>query len=265
MNDYLAAEWQPIFACNGLRSFDDFWKLEVKWFEEPNQRRGGWSGVARCELKRPEGGTVRVFLKRQENHTTRTFAHPWRGILTFDREFRAIMLYRHRGIPSLNPLYFACRTQDGKRRAILLTEELHGFRSLADYAQEWRQTSRDQRIAIIRAVAKLLRQIHARGLTHNCFYPKHIFLRIHEAEVEARVIDLEKTKLRLFTSAGILRDFRRLVGPGMPWSRAEHVRFFREYSGVARLTSKARKEWHRIARHYFEKRSGTLNSAASRS
>jgi len=263
MNDYLAAEWQPIFAYNGLRSFDDFWKLEVKWFEEPNQRRGGWSGVARCELKRPEGGTARVFLKRQENHTTRTLTHPWHGILTFEREFRAIMLYRERGIPSLHPLYFACRTQDGKRRAILLTEELPGFRSLADFGQEWRQLPRDQRLAISSAVAKLLRKIHDRGLTHNCFYPKHIFLCIRGVEVEARVIDLEKTKSRLFNRTGILRDFRRLVGLEMPWSRSEHVHFFREYLGVRRMTPAAKKEWHRIRLHHLEKRRRSENSAAS--
>lgn len=254
MKDFLAPEWQALFAANGLRTFDDFWKLEVKWFEEPNQRRGGWSGVARCELQRPGGGTVRVFLKRQENHTTRTLAHPWRGILTFVREFRAIMLYRERGIPSLNPLYFACRTQDGKRRAVLLTEELSGFRSLEDYAQEWRQTPRAQRLAIACAVGKLLRQIHGHGLTHNCIYPKHVFLAFHGAEVEARVIDLEKTKKRVFNANGILRDFRRLVGPDKPWSRTEHVRFFRAYMGVPRLTPAAKREWHRIRGHYLDKR-----------
>jgi hypothetical protein len=87
MNDYTAAEWKGIFAFNGLRTFDDFWKLEAKWFEEPNKRRGGWSGVARCELKLPEGGKAAVFLKRQENHITRTFTHPIRGLSTFVREF----------------------------------------------------------------------------------------------------------------------------------------------------------------------------------
>ena len=63
MKDYLADDWQRIFEFNGLRSFDDFWKLEAQWFEEPNQRRGGWSGVARCELKRPEGGVAPIDVR----------------------------------------------------------------------------------------------------------------------------------------------------------------------------------------------------------
>src|ERR1051325_1758321 len=123
MNDYMAAEWQRIFEFNGLRSFADFWKLQATWFEEPNQRRGGWSGVARCELKLPEGGTTRVFLKRQENHGTRTVAHPIPGVPTFVREFENIQLCARLGIPALKALYFGCRNEGGNQRAVLLTEE----------------------------------------------------------------------------------------------------------------------------------------------
>jgi hypothetical protein len=265
MNDYTAADWEQIFAFNGLRCFDDFWKLEAKWFEEPNQRRGGWSGVARCELKLPAGGTVHAFLKRQENHITRTLAHPLRGILTFVREFQSIMLYRELGIPALTPLYFACRTQDGNRRAVLMTAELTGFRSLEEIARGWKTTPRATRQAISRAVAALLRQIHDCRLIHNCFYPKHVFLRVNGPDVEARIIDLEKTKRRHFGVDQDLRDIRRLVGPDLPWSRAERVRFFREYLGVSRMTPQAKEEWHRVARRYAEKTKRAARKLAARS
>jgi hypothetical protein len=254
MNDYMAAEWQRIFEFNGLRSFADFWKLQATWFEEPNQRRGGWSGVARCELKLPEGGTTRVFLKRQENHITRTFAHPVRGEPTFVREFENIMRYRARGIPSLTPLYFAHRNEGGNLRAILLTEELIGFQSLEQLAREWRTMPRSTRQTIIQTVARLLRQIHANGLTHNCFYPKHVFLRINSGTgVDARIIDLEKTKTRLFGFDRNFRDMRRLNGTHFPWSRADRVRFFREYLEISKLTPSAKRKWRRVARRHFEK------------
>jgi hypothetical protein len=254
MNDYIAVEWQRIFDFNGLRSFDDFWKLEAKWFEKPNQRRGGWSGVARCELKLPEGGMTRVFLKRQENHITRTFAHPLRGLPTFVREFENIMRYRKRGIPSLTPLYFACRNESGNQRAVLLTQELVGFRSLEELAGEWKTMSRETRYAIIHTVAKLLRQIHMNGLTHNCFYPKHVFLRIPGPDrIEARIIDLEKTKTRLLGFDRDFRDMRRLNGAHLPWTRADRVLFFREYLGISKLTPAAKQKWHRIARRHFAK------------
>jgi len=254
MNDYTAPEWESIFAFNGLKTFDDFWKMDAEWFEEPNKRRGGWSGVARCELKLPQGGTVHAFLKRQENHPTRTLLHPISGILTFVREFRAVMLYRKLGIPALTPLYFGTRTQNGDRRAVLMTEELSEYRPLDQIGKEWATTPKPVRRAISRAVAALLRQIHGCKLTHNCFYPKHVFIKLKGTEAEARVIDLEKTKKLLFGRDRELRDVRRLIDPVMPWSKAERVRFFREYMGVDRMTPEARAEWKRIQRRHEAKR-----------
>ena len=256
MKDYTAAEWQDIFAFNGLRTFGDFWKLEAKWFEEPNQRRGGWSGVARCELKLPGGGTTRVFLKRQENHMTRTPAHPLRGEPTFLREFRCILRYRECGIPSLTPLYFAWRREGGNQRAVLLTEELAGFRSLEETAKDWEQNPPPPKIrrAVIRAVAQLLRQIHSHRLRHNCFYPKHIFLRLAGGgPVAVRVIDLEKTKTRLFGWDRDYRDLRTLNRHSFGWSRADRVRFFLEYLGVSRLTPEIKAKWRRISRRHLQK------------
>jgi len=257
MNDYLATDWQRIFEFNGLRSFDDFWKLEAEWFEEPNQRRGGWSGVARCELEKPDGGAARVFLKRQENHVTRTLAHPLRGFPTFIREFQSIMRYRRCGIPTLTPIYFAVRREDGNQRAVLMTEELTGFRSLDDLAREWKAFPARTRAAVAIEVARLLKQIHSHRLSHNCFYPKHVFLRLAGDDVaEARIIDLEKTKWRLLGLDRDFRDMRRLNGPGLPWSRADRVRFFKKYLGVERLTPAAKQQWRRIARRHLEKHPG---------
>ena len=257
-NDYLALDWRRIFEFNGLRSFDDFWKLEAKWFEEPNQRRGGWSGVARCELKRPEGGTVRVFLKRQENHMTRTLAHPLRGELTFLREFRCIERYHQCGIPSLTPLYFAWRRVDGDHRAVLMTAALEGFGSLEDLARDWSAAPPrpEVRRTVIRAVARLLAQIHSHQLRHNCFYPKHVFVRLGpDGTVEARVIDLEKTKMVRFGWDRDYRDLRTLNRHSYGWSMADRVRFFCEYLGQKKLTASGKERWRRIARRHSEKHS----------
>jgi hypothetical protein len=254
MNDYIAADWQRTLELNELRSFDDFWNLEAEWFEAPNQRRGGWSGVARYELKRPDGTAARVFLKRQENHTTRTLAHPIAGIPTFSREFNSIMLYRRHGIPTLTPIYFAARQDRAGHRAVLMTEELVGMRSLEQLAREWNTLSIELRHEITRAVARLLRQIHFHRLSHNCFYPKHVFLRLEPDRVaEIRIIDLEKTKWHPLGVTRKFRDMRRLNGSGFPWSRAERVRFFREYLGLEKLTPRAKAKWRRVARRHFSR------------
>jgi hypothetical protein len=210
--------------------------------------------VARCELKSPDGSPARVFLKRQENHVTRTLKHPIRGVATFIREFESIMLYRNRGIPTLTPIYFAVRESDEGPRAILMTEELVGFQSLEELSRDWKKLRLPLRDAIARAVAQLLKQIHSHHLSHNCFYPKHVFLRIGPGEkVETRIIDLEKTKWRPAGLDWDFRDMRRLNGPGLPWSRADRVRFFREYLGLKKLTPDAKKKWRRIGRRHLEK------------
>ncbi len=255
MESFIATGWDKIFAFNGLVTFEDFWTRTVQWFEEPNQRRGGWSGVARCELSLPEGGAVRVFLKRQENHVTRTFLHPIRGIPTFEREFQNIMRYRAHGIPSLTPLYFGCRRQGGKQQAILLTEELSNFRSLHDLERCWQESppKATVRRSVVRAVARLLRQIHAQGLRHNCFYPKHIFINIKSPnDVEARAIDLEKTKSSPLRNWR-MNDLGTLNRHAVGWSRSDRVYFMREYFAVPRLTPDARKQWRRLARRLARK------------
>lgn len=137
MKDYLNEHWRAVLIHNGLADFDALWKLEAQWFEEPNHRRGGWSGVSRCELVRPDGSTCAVFLKRQENHKARLWNHPVRGAPTFLREFQHIMRYRANGIASLEPVYFAMRKVGKDHRAILITEELTGFVSVEDQVQRW--------------------------------------------------------------------------------------------------------------------------------
>ena len=77
-------DWQQILFDNNLDDFDDIWKLKTKWFEPPNIRRGGWSGVVKIDLDTPQG-KIGIFIKRQQNHITKTFIHPIRGMLTFER------------------------------------------------------------------------------------------------------------------------------------------------------------------------------------
>jgi hypothetical protein len=259
---FLAAAWRAVLAHNGLNTFDDFWPLDVGWFERPNERRGGWSGVSRCELPRSDGSIARIFLKRQEDHVTRTLMHPVRGELTFACEFRNILRYQRLGIPTLTPVFFGTRDQNGKQQAVLVTEELVGFRALDDMARDWRELPPLTRHAIVQATGRLLRQIHSAGLTHNSFYPKHIFLRLDaEARVEARIIDLERTKRRWWRSRRDYRDMWRLDGAGLPWSRADRVRFFCAYSGVSKLTPEAKREWRRIDLAYGRKRRRNAVSA----
>lgn len=250
MNDFIDARWRSVLAHNGLLSFDALWELDAEWFEEPNRRRGGWSGVARCELALPEGGTTAIFLKRQENHGTFSWRYPLRGVPTFLREFRKIEHYRANGIPSLEPVYFAMRRTHGGHRAILATAELAGFQSMEERVARWLSDGappRAVRLRFLGATADLLRAMHEHGIQHNCFFPKHVFTRLlADGSVEARVIDLEKSRWRPAKTICARRDLYSLIRQSLCWSRTDRLWFFKRYLGIARLTPYAKWLWRGI-------------------
>ncbi len=257
MKDFINERWRPILAHNGLSDFKALWELKADWFEEPNHRRGGWSGVSRCELELPEGGTRAIFLKRQENHGTFSWRHPLRGIPTFQREFRKIMHYKACRIPSLEPVYFAVRSAGKDQRAILITEELTGFISMEDRARLWLEggaPARPVRLRFLGAVAGLLAQMHARGIQHNCFFPKHVFTRLDpDGSVAARVIDLEKSRWRPARTLAARRDLYSLARQSLCWSRTDRLWFFKAYLGIERLTPYAKWLWRDVESRSLKK------------
>lgn len=252
MRDYIASErWQTVLTLNGLHDFDAIWKLEAPWLEPPSRRRGGWSGVSRCELSLPDGGVCTVFLKRQENYTAWMWAHPWRGAPTFLREFKGIMHYRACGIPTLEPVYFAVRAAGKDRRAILITEEMTGFVSGQHVVERWLQAgapARVERRRTLCAVAALLRRMHAHGIQHRCFFPKHVFIGADsDGAAAVRVIDLEKSRWRPFKCLCALRDLYTLNYRSLCWSRSDRLWFLLSYLQIARPNGYARWLWRRIA------------------
>lgn len=237
MQAFIAQRWQAILEHNHLDSFDAWWQLEAGWFEEPNQRRGGWSGVSRVELRAADGNTLPVFLKRQQEHTTRTWRHPFRGELTFRREMHNILAYRAAGVPALEPVFFAEQQVDGRRCAVLVTVALEGFAELA------RPADRRQRRAVIHACAGTVRRLHAAKLQHNCLYPKHIFVRSDGNHAEARLIDLEKTKRVRRRRCAVLRDLDSLNRHAQDWSLTDRLRFLLDYAGTGRVDKQVRNLW----------------------
>lgn len=251
MADFLDENWRETLAARGLDDFEALWALEIGWFEEPNQRRGGWSGVSRMEID--EGAKPGLFIKRQLNHTARTPTHPIKGILTFEREFANILLYRRFGIPTLTPVYFACREASGEagdeRRAILITEELGGFVPLEDVLRRAGGPGVARRKGYAQALARVAADMHRRRIQHNCFYPKHLFVREHadDSGVDVRVIDLEKTKRPFSRRAARLRDLDALNRHTPQCSRSDRLRFLLAYTGAARLSPGVKKLWRELA------------------
>ncbi len=257
MKDYINERWQYILRHNGLSDFDALWQLDAPWFEAPNYRRDGWSGVSRYELTLPEGGTGIIFIKRQENHRARLWSHPIRGAPTFLREFRNIIHYHSRGIPTLEPVYFAMRKVGSDHRAILITEALTEFVSIEDRVQRWLKHGapmRPIRLSILAAVAGVLRNMHAHGIQQNCFLPKHVFTRVNaDGSVDVRIIDLEKSRWRPSKTLCAIRDLYTLNYNSLCWSRSDRLWFYMQYLNIPCLTPYAKWLWRNIAARSFRK------------
>lgn len=250
MQDYIAEEWRQTLQENNLQSFDDWWDKKAEWFEPPNQRRGGWSGVSRVEL-----GNRVVFLKRQENHLIRTLTHPFRGMPTFTREMENILALKKAQVPALTPVYFAQRNVNGSLRAILVTESLEGYQPLENIQPA--ALSISQRVALIQQIATVIKQLHQHKLVHNCLYPKHLFVRGSEAGFDVRLIDLEKARKRLRRKSAVFRDLDTLNRHSNAWSLSDRCHFMKVYFGEQtnkqRNTQDWRQCWRRLARRNFQR------------
>ena len=247
--DYLPDKWRRILRHNNLDSFERLWDHQSDWYEEPNERRGGWSGVSRCELELPEGGEVTIYRKTQENHTSRSLRKPF-GMLTFTREFNAMMHFRKAGLPSVKPVYFAVRKIEGNMRAILCVEALDDYISLKDLVKSWRRKGRPEkatRLRVMRAVADFMRRMHERRIQHHQFLPKHIFLRFEESgAISVRVIDLEEASIQSILGMLTFRDLYTLNRASRGWSRTDRLRFFLIYFDRERLDPAAKAIWRKI-------------------
>lgn len=273
MSDYVSEKWRAIFEYNGLRTFEDFWQLQAQWFEDPNYRRGGWSGVSRCELKLQSGGHAPVFMKRQENHFTKTWRHPLRGMATLVREFDNLRRLTELKLATVAPLYFAHRRVKGQVRAILVTEELSGLQPLETLTRQWIEKgwpALSVRRKIIEAIARAVRDIHLHGFKHNCLYPKHVFVSWPldgspgSRPVTVKLIDLEKAKRSRLRRNGGLKDVATLNRRTEGWSLKDRWRFFKTYLESDTLEETKRK-WRRLARRTKKKvarQSRKSNSAA---
>lgn len=249
MQDYLASDWEALAHASGLGDFESVWNLDIGWFEAPNERRGGWSGVSRLEISLPDGGREGVFIKRQKNHTTRVWSHPFRGIQTFRREFNNLMLLQTFGVPTLEVLYFAERKSGNDRRAILVSRELAGYASVESCINYWNQHGYPDRAVwqeTMESIAAVARLMHRHRVQQNCFLPKHVFIGEVDGRMDIRLIDFEKAKRRWTSESALLRDldtFNRRA-PGI--RTTDRLRFLLAYHQQRRVTARVRKSWKKL-------------------
>jgi len=198
MESYIHPDFSRLLAHDGLSCFDDLWQLERNWFEPPNKRRSGTSGVCRKTWSDPATGAPSAFfLKFQENHCHREWRHPLAGSPTCHREAVNLSHFHGKGLPVQKLVYYHEQRRRGRVRAILATEELRG----EDLVACLRRNGLDG--AMIENLAQLIHQLHYKvGFEHRSLYPKHVWIQ----DDRPLLIDLEQARPWRWWRMGSCRD-----------------------------------------------------------
>ncbi|OQY17951.1 MAG: hypothetical protein B6I36_08060 [Desulfobacteraceae bacterium 4572_35.1] len=265
---YSNPQWNDILTNNNLRSFDQFWNLQLEAVDEGNIGRGknGWSRVCIHTLESANGTPRRIIIKRQSNYRSRTATHPLRGIPTFVKEYAFIKRYEQLEIPAMKAVYCATRKHAGEQQAILVTEYLEDYQSLFDLLNETQlrnnPAQRQQWQKVLHSVAQLATNLHARNLEHRCLFPKHIFVPNQILQQKAQqitqwescLIDLEKTRWKPWGDGHRVRDLTALARRTPQLSNRDRILFLRSYFGIEQLDTKAKKLWSQVAQRVNKKR-----------
>lgn len=219
-----------------LATFDQIWDYPVKWIDEPNQNRGGWSGVGRLEVLHQNKPVV-LYIKKQLNHTTRTFMHPIKGVPTFAKEFEVIRYLASHGVNVPQVVFFAQQDVPEGQQAILVTEVLEGYQSL-DILTENRKKMMmlSEQRNLTAAIADALKRMHALGIQHRALYSKHVFVKQCAETFEIALIDLEKSRYMLLPKLQALSDLITFNYRSLGWNTPSRLHFFKCYYAIDRMS-----------------------------
>ncbi|MDR2305653.1 MAG: hypothetical protein LBE53_00395 [Paucimonas sp.] len=194
------------------RQFDYYWQQQGEWVEEPNQRRGGESGVQRLYDERGQ----MLYAKRQVGHIYRSLLHPF-GRPTVLRELDALNSFTQLGVRVPRLVYAGTeRSADNQWRALLVSESLDGFVDLDTWHAEGAETRYPEVVheRMLKDLADNLARMHLGHWQHGCLYGKHVFVKVsgegEQARVEVALLDLEKCRRRFSCQRAASNDLRQL-------------------------------------------------------
>lgn len=209
---WISQKWEPLLVRAGLADLKSVASREFDWFEEPNKRRGGRSGVCRIVLNpdSPANDQRAVFLKIQKNYSYRAPNKLFRRQLTFLREFEATR--QAADILPYTPeiLLFGSWKSGPDAGAVLITKELNTWISFSDLMQGINclvPPDKSTLLKILEAIAETSRRLNNAGWVHMGFSAKHIFVRPGpESSFEICVVDFEKCRKHFRPGYRTLKD-----------------------------------------------------------
>lgn len=231
---WVAPAWEALLSNAGLLDIEALTTRELDWFEQPNKRMGGWSGVSRIILNpdAPEPERVAVFLKIQNNHCYRTIGNLMKKRLTFEREMDA-----YQGLAATNLLpelmLFAKWSQDGDIGSIMITKALDGFVEFEDGLEQIKQTHAEPEAEIrkaLAAVANATRAMHGTGWGHFTHKPKHVFIgAAKDGGYSVRFIDFERARRPLRAKTLVTQDLAKFLRHSPVLNREQKLQFLHDY------------------------------------
>lgn len=234
--------WECWLCSADLLDIESVAKRDFDWFEAPNKRRGGWSGVTRLVLNpdAPKAGQRAVFLKIQQNHFYRSWRNGFRKRLSYEREFFAINQLKGmvQGLPEV--LLYA-QWQEGKNKGCLLvTEALDEWSPLDRWLSKEPQQAEIEKVLC--QLADTLRPMHQQRWAHFGLFQKHVFLRpANEGGFQIRLIDFEKARKTLTRNQSIVEDVSRFLRHGPNLSRELQFSFLHAYFQTEQFTPAQKK------------------------
>ncbi|WP_296264686.1 lipopolysaccharide kinase InaA family protein [Pseudomonas sp. UBA6562] len=192
--------------------FDFYWQQKGEWVEEPNQRRGGESGVQRLD----DGQGHCLYAKRQTGHLYRSWLHPF-GRPTVLREQDALSNCARLGVRVPRIVFCQARRDANHQwQALLVSEALEGFVDLESWYAAGALTRYPEAVhqRMLKDLAQNMARMHRGHWQHSCLYGKHVFVKVvgegEDAHVETALLDLEKARRRLRCQSAAAKDLGQL-------------------------------------------------------
>lgn len=206
-----------ILTKHGLHNPKVVWGYEAEWFEPPNRKRGGWSGVNYLTLD-GQG----YYLKRQENYQRHSIRNPFIGEPTYVREYEMLQYLSDKGVQTPELVLFA----QNARQSMMITAELKGFVA----ADQWlTECSIKDKQPTLRALATAVRDMHRAGVVHRALFLKHLFVKSGVEGLEVAIIDFEKARHSKWSFFGWFDDIRRCLQRSKMLTSADKTYFLKAY------------------------------------
>jgi hypothetical protein len=235
--------WEALLSEAGLLDIKSVSQREFDWFEAPNRRRGGWSGVSRIVLNPEASGAEpkAVFLKIQQNHFYVAPNTCFLKRLTFEREFAAMQALRPHSEAIPQVVMFAKWQENVNQGSILVTEALDSWIPLRPWLLgelDLPLPDKETLHRVLKAIAKTAREINQVGWIHMCFSAKHIFLKEQlDSTFAVRVVDLEKARRRIGLDRRTLKDCSHFMRHTPNLTDPDKTHFLKAYFNTGSFNS----------------------------